>query len=646
MDAFSHTSRHAAVVRRARRAPRRKGRPAAFMSWRRQGRLVGLAVALALALLVLLLLGEALGVLPGDSPLGAPAARGAPLIPLDTPTTTITPTPTTPPAGTISLVSPISHEGPTNATLTITGAGWGASSVTITANIGSCPATPSTANNLTTVTPSGGSFTADPPWPASLTQPGIYTLCAYDGKNPPVSGPAYTLQVGEPAALSISPTPAQANQPVTISATNFLGVQSVTVKATTPDGAVHTIGVYQPDATGAFQAQYVPQATDTGGSITITAQSPVDPSATVPALSVTTQLTVGAANTPTPTVAPTATTAVAPSSTSNSHGPSVGVIVALVVGILLALLLIVGLVAFVIIRRNSAPGDDIERGYGRGPNGRTPPMRRGYGYDPGYSEEYAAPGGYASGARRSLGQTRGYGNDYGGDYDSRMVGGVSGWDDPEPDPNWRSRPMSGRRAALPDDSFDDLGYPSLGAPARRAADGWDDTTGAYTGQYGPEGYTDETGAYTDGYASGYTDESTSYSDQPVYGRRPQSGGPARTSGAPGPAPLSPPPGRASGASGGRPSYPDPYDPLEPKTRPAGPSSRPGYGASYPGTGYPPAPLVPPGAGPVSGSRSTPGRGGPTGRRNSGVRPASPDPRRSGPGAPPGWDDTDDGRGGW
>ncbi|HLY31867.1 MAG TPA: hypothetical protein VKQ36_12630 [Ktedonobacterales bacterium] len=608
---------------------------------------MALAVALALAALVLLLLGEALGILPGGSPLGAPAARGAQRD--DTPTPTVTASP--PPTGTITLVSPISHQGPAGVTLTISGLGWGASSVTITANIGSCPATALTTNTLSTVATSGGAFEADPPWPAALTQTGIYTLCAYDGQNTPVAGPTYTLLTSSSPTLTLSPTNAPVNQSVTITGANFVGVQNVTVKAMQSDGTTHNIGTYPPDATGAFTAQYVPQASDVG-SISITATSEIDPNASTPALSATAQLTVGAANTPTPTVAAT-TPPVNPNNNSSSHGPSVGVIIALVVGILLALLLIIGLVMLVIIRRNRAD-EDAEPGYGRGPDGRTPP-RRGFGGETGYgrgysgaygaySDEYPTSGSFASGARRAYGESR-----YGDEYADRVPsGGVSGWDDPEPDPNWRSRPMSGRRPALSDDSQDDLGYPNLGPRG-----GWGEATGEYTDAYGTGytdeagayrgGYTDEAGVYGAGYPPGYTNEGATYGDQPVYGRRPSSGA-ARSPGAPGAgSPLSPPP-----RSGNR-QTPNPYEAIEePNTRPANPSSRPGpYGASYPA--YPPPPLVPPGGAGQSGARSGPGRGGPTGGRGSGARPAAPDPRRSGPGAPSGWDDpnaSEDGRGGW
>jgi len=591
--------------------------------------LLTVALALALATIALLLLGDALGIAPTGSPLGAPPVHGAPghragATPTDTPAG----------PGTLTLISPTSARGPVGATLTFAGSGWGTTSVAIGASLNGCSPISNWQNNtITNITPdASGSFSdASGQWPGALTTVGTYTLCAYDGTGQPVSGPTYALLSASPAAITLSATTDQVSQSITITGTNFLGVSGVQLTAQGPTGAQKNIGVASPDSNGGFTTSYAPAATDVG-AVTITAASV--PEGSAPAvLTATTNLTVGAASTPTPTVSPTATTPVTTTTppTTTSSGPSLGLVIGLVVGILLALLVIIGVVAFLVLRRNNTPRDDPGGdGYygGRDPTGRFP-SRAGYGsdgYGRGYSEEYPSAYGPASGYASAPGRaTRGYpGADYAGARDPyASSGGVAAWDDPPPDPNWRARPMTGRRSAPPGDSLDGLAYPELpvGAPGDPydgypTRGGWDEATGAYT---------NETGAYNPG---GYTDEAGAYGGQPPanagYGGYAGYGAGASPSG------RRPTPGRASG-------YPD-YDVTQGGvTRQAGGPADAGYPA------FPPTPLVPPGASSPGGPRSSPGRGGATGGRGAPARPPQPDPRRGA------WDDpdaSDDGRGGW
>jgi len=624
MEAYSHSSRRAPVGRRGRRTRHPSG---AFLSWRRQALLLTLALALALATIALLLLGDAMGVLPGGSPLGAPAVHGAAGLRAGA-------TPTTPAGpGTFTLVSPSSARGPSGATLTFAGSGWGTTSVAIGVSLNGCDPVSNWQNNtITHVTPDGsGSFgNASGQWPGALTNVGTYTLCAYDGTGQPVTGPSYSLLSASSPTITLSASTAQVSQPITITGTNFLGVGGVQLTAQGPSGAQKNIGVVSPDSNGGFTTAYAPAAADVG-TVTITAQSVPEGSA-APVLSATANLTVGAANTPTPTVSPTSTAAVKTSTpaSTNSGGPSLGLIIALVVGILLALLIIVGVVAFLVLRRNNGPKEDPdgEALYGaRDPTGRFP-SRGGFasdGYGRGYSEEYPSAYGPTSGYASAPGRaTRGYpGADYAGARDPyASSGGVAAWDDPPPDPNWRARPMTGRRATMPDDSLDGLAYPDLptGAPGDSydgypTRGGWDEATGAYT---------NETGAYG---SSGYTDETGAYGGAPYGGQPPANDGYGAYGAGGAPSGRRPTPGRAG-------AYPDYDETYGGATRPAGPP---------PNAGYPPPPLVPPSASGPGGPRSSPGRGGQTGGRGSAGRPPQPDPRRGG------WDDpdaSDDGRGGW
>ncbi len=603
MEAYSHSSRRPPVGRGGRRTRH----AVALLSWRRQALLVTLALALALATIALLLLGDAMGIVPGGSPLGAPAVRGA-----AGQRAADTPTPQTGP-GTLTLISPSSARGPAGATLTFSGSGWGAASVAIGASLNGCNPVSNWQNNIiTNITPdASGSFSdASGQWPGALTTVGTYTLCAYEGSGQPATGPSYSLLSASPAAITLSVTTAQVGQQITITGTNFFGVSGVQLTAQGPSGGQKNIGVVSPDSNGGFTTGYAPASADVG-AVTITAQSVPEGSAPA-ALTATTNLTVAAPNTPTPTVSPTATASTSTTVTPNttSSGPSLGLIIGLVVGILLALLVIVGVITFLVLRRNNGrqPGPEDDGYYGGpDPTGRFP-ARSSYGpdsYGRGYSEEYPSAYGPASGYLSAPGRaTRGYsGADYGRDpYASS--GGVAAWDDPPPDPNWRARPMTGRRGVAPDDSLDGLDYPELpvGAPGDSydgypTRGGWDEATGAYTnetGAYGPSGYTDETGAYG-GYGAG-----------------------------PGPSGRRPTPGRAGG-------YPDYDAAYGGATRPAGGPADAGYPQAYP-----PTPLVPPGASGPGGPRSSPGRGAP-------ARPPQADPRRGG------WDDpdaSDDGRGGW
>ncbi|MEO7003170.1 MAG: hypothetical protein ABI068_15260, partial [Ktedonobacterales bacterium] len=484
-----------------RRAPGAGAAP----RWRRHASLTLWAVSLALCVSLAVLLAEATGALawlPG-TPLQAQIAQAAnptnePGGPNAATPTAIPPTATPPPATpTLSMLSPTSKEGPVGAHITLGGSHWGASAtVTVTA-ISSGPCEGSTPlQTLTTAQSSGsGAINIAFIWPSSLGSVGTtYIICASNG-TASAAGIPYTVLSASPPTISLSVSTVQVGGVVSISGSNFTGTQHVVLSSETTSNVKQKIRTVAVAGDGSFLTQFTPTAAD-AGPLNIMAATSAQNGAT-PALQASAQLTVQAPTTPTvtTTAAPTTTTAASGGNGqhNNTSGPSLGLIIVLVVAILLVLLLIVGLIVLVAMRRRGGAGPQGPNGgYGNyGDYGDYGPAGGQGGY--GATGRTPTPGYGATGRQNVYGQTGRYGalgqgdqfgragvyNNQGsqGDpyaptvqnYVDPAVGGVAQWDnaeaDPEPDPNWQPRPMSGGRRYAQD--FDDsarddgFAYPDL-----------------------------------------------------------------------------------------------------------------------------------------------------------------------------------------
>ena len=488
-----------------------------LLTWRRQLGLAALAIVAAVIAALVLLLADAAGILPGG-PLSAPAT-GAGSIATISLSPTVTPSPTataTPTPVTLKLISPSSHKGPVGANLTLTGANWTSSTVSLGISAG---ADCSTAQQMTTASTSSGSFSGNFIWPSSFASVGTaYLVCVSDA-NLQTAATHYTVLSSSPPIISLSVASVQVGGTVSVTGHNFYGVSNVKLSVTTSSPSASRVvqSSVPVDSNGSFLTQYTPPATDTG-SVILSAASSQENGAS-PALRATAQLAVGAAATPTlsPTISPTAQSTVGAAgggSTHNSAGPSTGLIVILVVAILLVLLLIIALLVIVMMRRRSAQGsgpDGPGDGYNGGYNGAYGPSGPGYGgalgpiatgrmeatnaygapNQTGRIGAQAGPGQY--GRSGFYGQSAPYGPSA-GEYAGPSIGGVAQWGEPddEPDANWQPRPMSGGRRYAPDieQPSEPFSYPDLPPVYGQDSlvddapiDPWGDAPGAF----GPSG---------------------------------------------------------------------------------------------------------------------------------------------------------------
>lgn len=378
----------------------------------------------------------------------------------------------------LTLVSPSSGQGPVGAHVAVSGSGWTVDSVAIGAaqSATNCVSSTTWTATFTTVSASGGSFTTTFTWPSSLSS-GSYALCAApSGSSGPASAgvaatQSYAVKASSPPALTLSSYTVQVGQSLTINGSNFVGVSSVNLSFGTANTGMTPIQPASPDGNGNFAVQFQPNGPITG-NVTISAASPPDPGAQQPALSATASLVIAPAPaatatpspspSPSPTSAPTATSAIVTTTTPNqtNSGGSNGLIIFLIVGIVLSLLVILGAVAFVLLRRRGGP----EQGYpgstggpGGGFSGTGPVTSYGQsapGYGPAPTGRYSATGTYGRGAIHDVPEP----------YADPQVGGVAQWDerDPLPGADWQPRPMSGSRARFDDPGMSE--YPTTGYP--------------------------------------------------------------------------------------------------------------------------------------------------------------------------------------
>ena len=403
--------------------------------WIKQGQRLVIAATLALLASVLLLLADAAGAVPASllphTPLHARSAHAMAITAsaaTDTPTPTATPQPQVP---VISLVSPSAGSGPVGAHISIKGHSFSGTTATIyAATQPDCGGSQAT---LTTPSLSNGAFgTTSFIWPTNLSN-GTYYICA---NNLTSGAPSYQVLGSGPPTLSLSASTASTGDTVTVTGSNFVGSPGgTTINITESSGGTPltlngaTLG---PD--GSFSITETLSKTIVGNNVTINAYSPPEGGAQ-PVLQASASLSVQSL-TPSPTVevTPTQSAIGGPTSPGTSATPRAGgtwLVVLLIVGIVLALLVILGVVAYLVLRgRNGGErgvGGDFPGGGGAG------------GYGQGATGRYSQVGQYG---RSGIFDTP---NAYTEPYAGPPVGGVSQWDeqDATPGPDWQPRPMTG-----------------------------------------------------------------------------------------------------------------------------------------------------------------------------------------------------------
>jgi hypothetical protein len=364
--------------------------------------------------------------------------------PATSPTPTDTPAPptATPIPPTLALVSPSSGQGPVGARITLAGAHWTASSVTIGAALTANCDTPSSweqALGFVTPNPSGAldySFI----WPAALPPVGTpYTICALATGLAPASV-TYQVRSALPPTLSLSDVVVAPDQSVTVNGANFIGSPSVDINLIGPSGAKRALGKQAPAADGSFSFSYTPKTSDLG-LMTLTATSPVEGGA-LPALEASVTVNVQSALTPTTTPRPTFTPISAPTKTPGGTitpaPPSLDVRAALIVALTLALLALAGS-AFVLFFRLRAEREREEE-LARRARTRRLPVAAGKIGD---LESDTDPSMLATGEHLT---TRRFA--VANDEDD------GGWNDDEgPGPDWQPRPMTGSMPIFADESY-------------------------------------------------------------------------------------------------------------------------------------------------------------------------------------------------
>lgn len=412
--------------------------------WTRQGQRLLIAATLALLASALLLLADATGAVPASllphTPLHARNAHAIAAAATSTSTPTATPQPKTP---VITLVSPSAGQGPVGAHITISGHDFSGSSATIYAT--TQPDCGGSQGTLTTPRVSGGSFNTTFIWPTNLGN-GTYYLCASGITS---GAPTYQVLSSSPPTLSLSVSTAFAGDAITVTGSNFVGISNgQSIFITESAGGTPRTLTQAIVADGSFSVSETLSKDIVGNNVTINAYSPAEGGSTS-VLQASASLTVqGSTPTPTVTVEPTASVSggTTPStSPPNKQSGNTGLIVLLIVGIVLALLVILGVVAYLVLRGRGGnepgaggeyPGGGSYGGYGQGATGRYPQANqfgRSGVYDTpnAYTEPFAGP----------------------------PVGGVSQWDDPEPapGPDWQPRPLTGYGLAESDTRSDPYG---------------------------------------------------------------------------------------------------------------------------------------------------------------------------------------------
>ena len=400
------------------------------------------AAVLALLAFALLLLADAAGTVPAPlSPLPAVAVHSQPkATATNTPTVEATATATstvaTPPPS-ISVVSPVSGSGPVGAHITVQGTNFTGSSVTLFGSTEhDCSVKRGT---LAAVAPSGGNVNATFVWPVSFPV-GTYYICA-GGMT--TSSAKYQVLSASPPTLSLSTLSVETGQPLTIVGKNFVGLAAgagiTLTENSARSGSSGLPSNAVVDSSGSFSVTWMVQGPQTG-SVTIKAYGGFQGSAPA-VLQASASVTIQPAATVTPTpiaspsAVPTAVTSIGtPSSPSSQTGNSFGLIVLLVIGIIISLLVIIGIVAYLILRRQEP--DDGRKGPVQNP---MYPGTGGFGGNDSYADATVRLPSWGS-------------NGHGGTIFPTgqralppMQGQVSQWEeqDEQPGPDWQPRPMSG-----------------------------------------------------------------------------------------------------------------------------------------------------------------------------------------------------------
>lgn len=359
----------------------------------------------------------------------APADTSTPTA-TDTATATATATQVAQTPASLTLVSPSSGSGPVGAQLTISGTNWSAGSVALGAvSAGSsCGQTGSWVASFPAGNASGGAFTVSFIWPVSLSD-SAYNICAANGSGQ-VAYVGYRVQSSAPPVLSLSNGSVHVGASVTVTGNNFFTSQPIFINLQTGAGTTRTLGTATADGNGTFSYAYTAIPVDVG-SLTVIAVTQQEGQAP-PAIQAQANLNVLAALTPTATITLTPSSTknapvVVPSGGQQSGGGSGALIVALVAIMALILAVIVGVFAFLLMRRKNDENSPANAGwgssYGAGGSGA------------GWSPSYSAP-------------NLPFPDDV---TQQAPSGGVGLWDD-EPDgpgPDWHGKSYGGTRPRIP-----------------------------------------------------------------------------------------------------------------------------------------------------------------------------------------------------
>jgi hypothetical protein len=378
----------------------------------------------------------------------APVASAAPAA---SPTPTDTPTTTPAPAPSLKLVSPSSGQGPVGARMTLSGANWATTSVTIGVALAaaSCSTPASYEETIGFVAPTvvgvlDYSFT----WPAALPPQGApYVVCAFATGLAPASV-TYLVRSALPPTLSLSDAVAAPGQSVAVNGANFIGAPSVDLSLLDPSRAKRALGKQTPAADGSFAFTYTPKPADLG-LVTLTATSPAEGGA-LPALEASVTLNVQSALASTATPLPTSTPIPAPTRTPVAHvapsRPGLDLQAGLAVALALALLALAGS-AFVIFFRLHADRQH-EEDLAQGARARRLPVAAGRIGDLDSDTDPSMLATGESRATRRFAVPEGEDDGYGARNDDTE------WDEDEgPGPDWQPRPMTGSVPIYGDDSY-------------------------------------------------------------------------------------------------------------------------------------------------------------------------------------------------
>jgi hypothetical protein len=345
------------------------------------------------------------------------------------------------------LVSPSSGQGPVGARMTLAGAHWTVSSVTIGVALAApdcgTPASWEQSIGFAAPKPTGAldySFT----WPAALPPVGApYAICAFATGLAPASV-TYQVRAALPPTLSLSDAVVAPGQSVTVNGANFVGAPSVDVNLIDPSGSRRALGKQAPATDGSFSFSYTPKPADLG-LVTITATSPEE-SGALPALEASVTVSVQSALAPTATPRPTSTPLSAPTKTPGAtvapSQPTLDLRAGMVVALTLALLALAGS-AFVLYFR--LRGDrQREEELAQRMRVQRLPVAAGRMGD---LESDTDPSMLATSEHHT---TRRFAVAGDGDeaYDD------AGWDDDDgPGPDWQPRPMTGSVPIYSDESY-------------------------------------------------------------------------------------------------------------------------------------------------------------------------------------------------